>query len=166
MSLLRRRMMTQMESDPIPRERLVFSNAGDVILNGVTKKNGGAAICGVAIIHQTYYPDWQPYVLNIILMSKQGRDDNAVIANKWATNGWRNFTGTDGYVHSYSNARWAPKYDTVEEGIAYAQSINVNKLPILNSLTGKSYEGQWYSNDSFYCLEAAKDLLDYYYGVI
>ena len=166
MSLLRRRMMAQMESDPIPRERLVFSNAGDVIMTGVTKKNGGAAICGVAIIHQTYYHDWRPYVLNIILMSKQGLDFNAVIANKWATNSWQRFTGSDGYVHCYSNATRAPKYDTVEEGIADAQSINVNKLPILNSLTGKSYEGQWISYDSFFCLEAAKDLLDYYYGVI
>lgn len=166
MSLLRRRLMTQMESDPIPRERLVFSNAGDVIMNGVTKKNGGAVICGVAIIHQTYYPNAKPYVLNLILMTKQGRNDNAVIASKWASNGWQNFTGSDGYVHSYSNATWAPHYDSIEEGIADVQSINVNKLPILNLITGRTYEGKFFSNDSFRCLEAAKDLLDYYYGVI
>ena len=166
MSLLRRRMMTQMESDPIPRERLVFSNAGDVIMNGVTKQNDGAVICGIAIIHQTYYPKSKPYWLYLFLMTKNGRNDKAVVASKWAINGYQRFTGTDGYVHSFSTAYSPPTYDSVEEGIADAQSINVNKLPILNLLTGKSYEGAWHAFSSFDCLECAKDLLDYYYGVI
>lgn len=169
MSLLRRKLMMQWaESEAIPRERLVFSNPGDVILTDVTKKNDGAAICGMAIIHQTKYSSpYKPYWLYLILMSTAGRADNAVVASKWAQNGWQRFTGTDGYVHSYSNTTWgSPQYNSIEEVITYAQSINVNNLPIMNLLTGKSYEGQNSSGGSFFCKEAAEDLLDYYYGVI
>lgn len=168
MSFLRRRLMTQMESDPIPRERIVFSNPGDVILTDVTKKYEGAAICGMAIIHQTYYPSpYGLYWLYLILMSKAGRVDHAVIASKWAANGYLRFTGSDGYVHSYSNTTWGnPQYNSIEEAITYAQSINVNNLPIMNLLTDKSYEGQLRSGGSFSCKEAVEDLLDYYYGVI
>ena len=49
----------------------------------------------------------------------------------------------------------------------YTEEININNLPILNKLTGKTYEGIYDgSGGTFICPEADADLLDYYYGVI
>lgn len=126
-----------------------------------------AVICGFAVIHQTAYSDYKPYWLYLILMTKSGRNDNAVIAPPWARNAWKRFTGSDGLVHSIPNTTFdCNMFYSVDEGIAYINTINTNNLPIINELTGKSYKGEWVAFASFSCVEAAQDLLDYYYGVI
>ena len=170
----RRMMMLQQAKEEIPRERLVFSNAGDVIANGVTKTNDGAVVCGFAIIYQDYYKPpvvpsnlANPYWLYLILMTKSGRNDSAVIASKWAKNNYKYHTFTDGLVHSIpSTTPDCALFNTVEEGIAFINTININNLPIMNELTGKNYVGVWGGASAFSCTEAAQDLLDYYYGVL
>lgn len=169
----RRMMMLQSMGEEIPRERLVFSKADDVIAEGVTKKADGEVICGFAIISQNYYnylndPFYKPYWIYLILMTKSGRNDNAIIANKWATNNWRQFTGSDGLVHYISSTGWdCNLFNSVDEGIAYINTINTNNLPILNEISGKIYEGGTPpAGGKFHSIEAARDLLDYYYGKI
>lgn len=169
----RRMMMLQSASEEIPRERLVFSKAGDVIAEGVTKTNDGEAICGFAIIYQDYYnhlndPFYRNYWIYLILMSKSGRNDNAIVANKWATNNWQRFTSSDGLVHSISSTGWdCNLFSSVDEGIAYINTINTNNLPIMNEITGKIYEGGTPpAGGKFHSIEAAQDLLSYYYGEI
>ena len=166
----RRIMMLQGANEEIPRERLVFSKAGDIIADGVTKTNDGEAICGFAVIHQSYYPPTdpmgnKPYWLYLILMSKTGRDDNAVIASQFAKKQWKTFTDSNGIIHSISNTTWGCSlFNSVEDGINYINNINVNNLPIMNELTGKNYEGTNDAGGSFSCIEAAQDLLAYYNG--
>ena len=168
----RRMMMLQSASEEIPRERLVFSKAGDVIAEGITKTNDGEAICGFAIIFQDYYPPTsgqgnRPYYLYLILMTKEGTSSTAVVTNKFTRYDWQRFTDNNGIVHSYSNTNWdCSLFNSVEEGIAYIDNINVNNLPIMNRLTEKDYKGTYNAGGSFSCLEAAQDLLAYYHGEI
>lgn len=160
--------MLQSASEEIPRERLVFSKSGDVIADGVTKTNDGEVICGFAVIHQNVYSNYPPYWVYLILMTKSGKNDNAVIANKWATNNWQRFTGSDGLVHSISSTEWGCAMGTsVEDVIKVIKASNLNNLPIMNEITGKIYEGGTpLAGGKFHSIEAAQDLLSYYYGEI
>ena len=165
----RRLMMAQQRKEEIPRERLVFSNAGDVVAKGITKTNDGAAICGFAVLNTNgyYASSGHPnYWVYLILMTKSGRNDNAIKAGPWG-NCFVRFTGFDGLVHSISSTTWdVPKYNNVQSGIDYINRVNINNLPIMNILTGKEYTATNTAGGMFSCQEAAEDLLDYYYGVI
>lgn len=176
MSLLRRRMM-QSAGESFPRERIVFSHADDEVVAGGAKKGNGDTICGIVIIHQSYYGSpYRPYWLYLLLLTKSGYNADAVrlynmpvssrVGNmSTGADGW--LTGSDGLLHQRSTTNWSMSFQTLEEGLAMANEININNLPILNELTGKAYEGEFASSGgAFICPEAEVDLLDYYYGVI
>ena len=171
MSLLRRRMMMQAAvSEPIPRERIVFSHAGDEIVKDGLKRYDGDAICGIVILHQTYYGSpYRPYWFYMLLLTKSGMNSNAVRVSGGgaATTADGSFVGSDGLRHQRSATYWNTSFNTLEDGLERAEEININNLPILNKLTGKTYEGIYDgSGGTFICPEADADLLDYYYGVI
>ncbi len=171
MSLLRRRMMMQAAaSEPIPRERIVFSHAGDEIVKDGLKRYDGDAVCGIVILHQTCYngSPYRPYWLYLLLLTRSGVNSNALLVSGGgaATGVDGSFVGSDGLRHQRSTTNWNTMFFTLEDGLAKANEINVNNLPILNELTGKTYEGTIDSGGAFICQEAAEDLLDYYYGVI
>lgn len=169
MSEFRRRMMMQTAAEELPRERIVFSHAGDEIVTNGLKRYDGDAICGIVILHQTYYPSpYKPYWFYMLLLTKSGMNSNAVrVSGGGAATGADGiFTGSDGLRHQRSTTNWNMSFDTLEDGLEKAEEININNLPILNKLTGKTYEGIIDSGGAFICQEADEDLLDYYYGVI
>lgn len=148
-------------AEEIPRKRLLFSNAGNEICKGITKKNDGDAICGlVALTGSGIY-----YIL-LLMVTPSGRNDGAIIASSLSANSWCLYTDNNG-THSYSTTHYNPVYDSLSGAIDYLKSININNLPILNELTKKDYIAHYTgSAGRYYCTQAVKDLLDYYYGVI
>ena len=168
MSLLRRRMMMQTAlGDPIPRERIVFSNAGDEIVAGKTKSYGGEAIFGLAILYQTSYSSNKPYWMYLVGITKSGLDFNAVKVGGLTECPYYRFADQSRVNHALSTTKTGvPQFDTEAEGIAYLKTININRLPILNELTGHSYTGSWLAGGQFANTQAGKDLFDYYNGVI
>ena len=168
MSLLRRRMMMQTAlGDPIPRERLVFSNAGDEIVAGKTKSYGGEAIFGLAILYQTYYSNYKPYWMYLVGITKSEIDFNAVKVGGLTECPYYRFADQSRVNHALSTTKTGvPQFDTEAEGIAYLKTVNINRLPILNELTGRSYTGSWVAGSQFANTQAGQDLFDYYNGVI
>lgn len=174
MSLLRRRlMMTQMESDPIPRERIKFSNVGDEVYLGLTKYNDQPAVFGLAI---TTHDDGSYYYVFQVATG-----DSSFSPNEWvscvrlvkANNTYTGSTGQGGrtvyrdLVIFCNSESYAKSFTTYEEALEYAESININNLPILNKITGKSYVTIHQQSAGMYTnYEVNKDLIDYYYGVI
>lgn len=166
MSLLRRRLMMQTNHEEIPRERMKFTTAGDSVFgDGLTKYNSEPAVFGLALVTYNNSSGFYPYFVGVgdpnfgTVWVSSGR------LNRYSAQGGRNTY--EGRTVFYNATRYVPSFTSYEDGMEYLKSININNLPIMNTITGKAYVAAYAGSAGVYhCWDVSKDLLDYYYGVI